>query len=93
MEHVCTSCGVIGEHTHVASSGDSFLCDQCFDSGNYFECPDCHQFHRKDWTRRIRIDSDWNNFKLVCRSCASDYLKYFRCECCGEWYPVSLRDE
>lgn len=58
--------------------GETNVCEDCFNSGNYFTCADCDDDFRSD-----HGGGDNANDERVCDSCAENY---FYCDSCGNTY-------
>lgn len=64
---------------------DEDICENCFDSGDYFICDDCGDCFSGDVIKSIHHTD--GSFTYVCNSCYYSE-NYASCEICGNTYPT-----
>ena len=79
--HICEECDELCDDLIWVTeyNGESAICQDCFDNGNYVLCDCCDKYFDGDLITKI---SNGNN---LCENCRDD--QYTMCSCCGEYVP------
>lgn len=81
---ICAECGKeidADEEVYELPNGE-FICESCYDN-DYFTCEECGDVIRYDDAVSVN-----NGTVYVCGYCAENVSKYYRCDCCEEWFTA-----